>query len=65
MLPDRVAPLAAAGGAAEGIVTAFRTGHYDLAVVGSRGMGSLGELFLGSVSEQLARLGVGPVIVVK
>lgn len=65
VLPERITPLAAAGGAAEGLVTAYRTGEYDLAVVGSRGMGSLGELFLGSVSERLVRLGAGPVIVVR
>ncbi len=65
VVPERVTPLGAAGGAAEGLVNAYRSGHYDMAVVGSRGMGTLGELFLGSVSERLLRLGPGPVIVVK
>lgn len=62
---DRVRPLAATGSAAEQLLAEYRTGGYDLAVVGSRGLGLLGELFLGSVSERLLRLAPGPVVVVK
>ena len=39
-------------------------GGYDLIVVGSRGRNALGELFLGSVSNTLARSAPVPVLVV-
>lgn len=53
------------GNPAEAVVHEFGTGEYDLAVVGSRGLGTIGELLLGSVSERLSRLGHGAVVVVK
>lgn len=53
------------GNAVEEVVQEFRRGEYDLAVVGSRGLGTMGELVLGSVSERLSRLAQGAVVVVK
>ncbi|BAS26694.1 universal stress protein [Limnochorda pilosa] len=63
--PARVMARAASGSAADELFLAYRDGGYDLAVVGSRGLGTLGELFLGSVSERLLRVAAGPVVVVK
>lgn len=63
--PERVEPMGYAGAAAEQLLVEYRTGGYDLAVVGSRGLGTLGEIFLGSVSERLLRLAPGPVLVVR
>lgn len=63
--PSRFSALNAAGNAAEQVVFEYRSGAYDLAVVGSRGLGTLRELLLGSVSERLVRLANGPVVVAK
>lgn len=63
--PERVITRAALGAAADELFLEYRDGFYDLAVVGSRGLGTLGELLLGSVSERLLRLAAGPVVVVK
>lgn len=61
----RVQARGAVGNAADGLLRAAGSGEYDLAVVGSRGRGTLAELFLGSVSERLLRLAPIPVVVVK
>lgn len=62
---ERIIPVGKVGNPAETLVLEYRSGPYDLAVVGSRGLGTLGELLLGSTSERLLRLGNGPVVVVR
>ena len=47
----------------EEIVRAAEEGSYDVLVVGSRGLGPVGQLLLGSVSEQLVRKAQCPVLV--
>jgi nucleotide-binding universal stress UspA family protein len=42
---------------------AAETGGYDLLVVGSRGLGPVGRLLLGSVSAELTRRSPIPVLV--
>jgi nucleotide-binding universal stress UspA family protein len=45
------------------IVREAEAGGYDLVVVGSRGLGPVGQLLLGSVSEKLVRQAPCPVLV--
>jgi nucleotide-binding universal stress UspA family protein len=45
------------------ICAAASAGGYDLLVVGSRGLGPVGRLILGSVSGELARRAPIPVLV--
>jgi nucleotide-binding universal stress UspA family protein len=51
------------GDAVHEICSAASTGGYDLLVVGSRGLGPVGRLLLGSVSAELARRAPVPVLV--
>jgi nucleotide-binding universal stress UspA family protein len=51
------------GDPAEEIVAEARTGSYDLAVVGSRGLGPVGRLLLGSVSTHVVDRSPCPVLV--
>jgi nucleotide-binding universal stress UspA family protein len=62
---ERLKVIGRSGNPVEAVVLEYRSGSYDMAVVGSRGLGTLGELFLGSVSERLSRLAHGAVVVVK
>lgn len=52
-----------AGDPAELIVAEASAGGYDLVVVGSRGHGTLGRLFLGSVSAEVVAHAPCPVLV--
>ena len=49
----------------ESIVEAARAEHADLVIVGSHGRGSMGRLFIGSVSEHVVRHAPCPVLVVR
>jgi nucleotide-binding universal stress UspA family protein len=51
------------GDAVDEIAAAAAAGGYDLLVVGSRGLGPVGRLILGSVSAELARRAPIPVLV--
>lgn len=62
---ERFSVIGRVGNPVESVALEYRSGPYDLAVVGSRGLGTLGELFLGSVSERLSRLARGAVVIVK
>jgi nucleotide-binding universal stress UspA family protein len=53
------------GDAAEGILEAATAEGADMIVIGSHGRGSLGRIFLGSVSEQVVRNASVPVLVVR
>jgi nucleotide-binding universal stress UspA family protein len=52
-----------AGDPAEKIIAEAATGGYDVVVVGSRGHGALGRLFLGSVSTEVVARAPCPVLV--
>ena len=62
--PERTAAMAAQGVPAEEIVEAARRDGADLVVVGSRGPGTAGRLFLGSVAGDVIRDASCPVLVV-
>ncbi len=47
------------------IITKARDGFCDLIVMGSRGLGAVSGLLLGSVSERVAKLAPCPVMIVK
>jgi nucleotide-binding universal stress UspA family protein len=47
------------------IVAAAQSEHADMVVVGSHGRGTMGRLFLGSVSEHVVRHAPCPVLVVR
>jgi nucleotide-binding universal stress UspA family protein len=51
------------GEPADEIVDEVKRGQYDLIVVGSRGLGPLGRLLLGSVSTEVLRAAPCPVLV--
>ena len=61
----RVAFLIWEGDPGEAIVEAAESEQVDLVVVGSHGRGSMGRLFLGSVSEHVVRNAGCPVLVVR
>lgn len=50
---------------AQVIVDRAREKPYDLIVIGSRGLGAIGGLLLGSVSDRVAKLASCPVMIVK
>ena len=47
------------------IVSFANKNNFDLIVIGSRGMGTLGKLFLGSTSNYVANSSKIPVMIVK
>jgi nucleotide-binding universal stress UspA family protein len=53
------------GPAADAILRVADTEHYDLIVMGSRGLGLFQELLLGSVSERVLRHAHIPVLIVR
>ena len=53
------------GNPAAGIVEAAREHRADLIVMGSRGLGQIGGLVLGSVSERVLHLAHSPVLIVR
>ncbi|WP_160647996.1 universal stress protein [Chengkuizengella marina] len=55
----------ALGEAPTEIVERANKGNFDLIIIGSRGLNSLGEMFLGSVSHQVAHDAHCPVMIVK
>lgn len=61
----RVQVLTAVGAPVEQLVAHCRSQAADLLVVGSRGLGFLGEFLLGSVSEGCLRLASCPVVVIR
>lgn len=62
--PALVTKQGAIGDAAEQLLLAYRSGKYDLCVVGSRSHAGA-ELLIGGVGERLLQLAPGPVLVVK
>ena len=54
-----------AGDPATEIINAAKTGHADAIVMGTRGLGQIGGLILGSVSERVLHGASVPVIVVR
>ena len=61
--PDEVRPILAEGSAAR--VLCEQSADSEIVVVGSRGLGGLAGLMLGSVSLQVATLAFSPVVVVR
>lgn len=53
------------GRAADKIVETAKEGNFDLIIVGSRGLGGIKEIFLGSVSDRIADEATCPVLIVK
>lgn len=53
------------GDPGEQIVSAAESEHADLVVVGTRGRGAMGRLFIGSVSDYVVRHAPCPVVVVR
>jgi len=63
--PGKVTSVYRAGDPAEEILKVAHDVHADLIVVGRRGLGRLGEMFLGSVSERVLRGAECTVLVVR
>ncbi|MBE3595554.1 MAG: universal stress protein [Hydrogenibacillus sp.] len=57
--------LVAVGNPAQEIVQTAKHGDYELIVIGRRGLGTFGELVLGSVSHKVLHLAPCPVLVVR
>jgi len=53
------------GRAADKIIETAKTQNVDLIVIGSRGLGGIKEIFLGSVSDRVADEAKCPVLIVK
>ncbi len=53
------------GNPSEVIVEKARSGGYDLIVMGSRGLGAISGLLLGSVSDRVVKLAPCPVLIVR
>lgn len=64
LAPDRVEGRVGVGSPVQELVLEARDGGYDLVVMGTKGHGLIGDLFLGSVSEGVLRLAPCPVIIV-
>ncbi len=62
--PERIKTVHVIGTAAENILGEARNGHYDLIVLGRRGLSTLGEIFLGSVSQAVLHRAPCPVVLV-
>jgi nucleotide-binding universal stress UspA family protein len=63
--PNQITMIGRKGNAVDQVLQELKTGDYDLAVVGSRGLGALATVVLGSVSERLTRLASAAVVVVR
>jgi nucleotide-binding universal stress UspA family protein len=61
----KIDPLLETGDAREKIVKAARENNADMIVMGSRGMGKMKGLFLGSVSQSIMQSADIPVLIVK
>lgn len=61
----KVNTLIQTGNPAEEICLIAKTDKYDLVVIGSRGLGTIKGLFLGSVSDRVAHICNTPVMIVK
>lgn len=57
--------MAVEGSPAEGILVQVESGKHDLVMMGSRGRGAAGSLFLGSVSSNVLHQSPVPVLVVR
>ena len=66
-LPDDVSvtTIVAAGNPADVILTTLRDGRHDLLVMGTRGLGRVGNALLGSVSQTVLHKARVPVLVVR
>jgi len=53
------------GRPAEIIIETAREGNFDLIVIGSRGLGGISQLLLGSVSDRVADSAPCPVLIIK
>lgn len=63
--PSEITMVGRTGIVVDEILLELKTGDYDLAVVGSRGLGTLATVVLGSVSERLTRMATAAIVVVK
>jgi len=61
----KISKCLAEGYASEEILKCVEKGHHDLIVMGSRGMGLVRSLFLGSVSSRVVNQAEIPVLIVK
>ena len=64
-IDDRVSRVYREGDPAGEIIRAAKDQHADIIVMGSRGMGQIGGLILGSVSERVLHAAHGPVLIVR
>ena len=53
------------GNPVEEIITAAQDGHFDVILVGIRGMGAVERFLIGSVADRLVRHATVPVLVVR
>ncbi len=53
------------GNPAEEIINAAQDGHFDVILVGIRGMGAIERFLIGSVADRLVRYATVPVLVVR